>query len=128
MTIATIVGFAAIGIGFLGSPQVFVRFISIRNEGEIKKGTVVALVWTLLADSGAVLVGIVGRGLYDSATIGGDQDNILPFMSQELLHPFLSGVFIAMVLSAIMSTIDSLLVVASSLVFLENATPPFVAE
>ncbi len=114
MTIATVVGFAAIGIGFLGSPQVFVRFISLRHESEIRKGAAVALTWTLLADAGAVLTGVIGRALYDSTQIGGDQDNILPFMSQELLPAFVSGIFIAMVLSAIMSTIDSLLVVASS--------------
>ncbi|MEM9066626.1 MAG: sodium/proline symporter [Planctomycetota bacterium] len=114
LTIVTIIGFAGIGIGFMGSPQVFVRFISLKDEAQINKGAAVALIWTLLADSGAVLVGIAGRALYDMATIGGDADNILPFMSQELLPPFIAGVFIAMVLSAIMSTVDSLLVVASS--------------
>lgn len=114
LTIATVIGFAAIGIGFLGSPQVFVRFISLRSEKEIPKGAAVALVWTLLADGGAVLVGVVGRALYNEADLGGDAENILPVMSQQILHPFLAGVFIAMVLSAIMSTIDSLLVVASS--------------
>ncbi len=114
LTIVTVIGFAAIGIGFLGSPQVFVRFISLRSEKEIPRGAAVALIWTLLADGGAVLVGVVGRALYTEAQLGNDAESILPVMSQELLHPFLAGVFIAMVLSAIMSTIDSLLVVASS--------------
>ncbi len=112
--IVSIVGLVAIGIGFWGSPQVFVRFISLRSEREINKGAAVALLWTIFADSGAVLVGIVGRGLYTKAQIGGSQDDILPYMSETLLPSFLAGVFIAMVLSAIMSTIDSLLVVASS--------------
>ena len=114
LTITAVVGYAAIGLGFWGSPQVFVRFISLRSEKELHKGAAVALTWTLLADSGAVLVGMAGRALFDLETIGGDQDNILPFMSQALLPSFLAGIFIAMVLSAIMSTIDSLLVVASS--------------
>jgi sodium/proline symporter len=107
-------GFLAIGIGFLGSPQVFVRFISIRNEEQIKKGAVVALCWTFLADTGAVLLGITGRALFTDADLGFDSDNILPVMSQALLLPFFAGVYIAMVLAAIMSTIDSLLVLASS--------------
>ncbi|GJM17955.1 MAG: sodium:proline symporter [Phycisphaeraceae bacterium] len=122
LTITTIIGFAAIGIGFLGSPQVFVRFIALRSEKEIRKGAAVALLWTILADSGAVLVGMVGRGMYEWSQIAakpgfvvaGDKERILPFMAEELLPSFLTGVFIAMVLSAIMSTIDSLLVVASS--------------
>lgn len=107
-------GFLAIGIGFLGSPQVFVRFIAIRDEDQINKGAVVALTWTFLADTGAVLLGMTGRALFTDADLGFDPDNILPFMSQALLLPFFAGVYIAMVLSAIMSTIDSLLVVASS--------------
>ncbi|MGB0954091.1 MAG: sodium/proline symporter, partial [Planctomycetota bacterium] len=109
-----ILGFAAIGIGFLGSPQVFVRFISMKDEKQILPGTITATVWTILADSGAVLVGIFGRVLFTMDDIGDHSDNILPTMAQELLPPFFSGLFIAMVLSAIMSTIDSLLVVASS--------------
>ena len=114
LMITKIIGFAAIGIGFLGSPQVFVRFLALKSEREISKGAAVALIWTALADSGAVIVGIAGRALFTRADLAGDADNILPVMSQTLLPAFLSGVFIAIVLSAIMSTIDSLLVVASS--------------
>jgi sodium/proline symporter len=117
LNILSIVGLAMIGIGFLGSPQVFVRFISIKSEKEILPGTIVALAWTLLADGGAVLVGIVGRVLFSPADLGtadNFHESILPVMSDTLLPAFFSGLYIAMVLSAIMSTIDSLLVVASS--------------
>lgn len=114
-------GFMAIGIGFLGSPQVFVRFISIKSEKEINKGTLVAISWTTLALSGAVCIGILGRALFlpadiapGSPTVEGAQDGILPHMAEVLMPAFFTGLFIAMVLSAIMSTIDSLLVVASS--------------
>lgn len=113
-TIVSIVGLAAIGIGFWGSPQVFVRYISMKNEQQIVPGATLALVWTLLADSGAVLVGLFGRAVFTPESLGGDHEAILPYASLELLPAFFSGVFIAMVLSAIMSTIDSLLVVASS--------------
>ncbi len=105
---------AAIGIGFLGSPQVFVRFISMKDEKQILPGTITAGVWTVLADSGAVLVGIFGRAIYAPAGLGGNVENILPEMALGLLPAFFADLFIAMVLSAIMSTIDSLLVVASS--------------
>ncbi len=118
-------GFIAIGVGFLGSPQVFVRFISIKSEREINKGTVVAVAWTTLALSGAVCIGILGRALYAPAdllqgaaeiapTVANAKDGILPHMAEKLMPAFVTGLFIAMVLSAIMSTIDSLLVVASS--------------
>lgn len=113
-TFISIVGFVAIGIGFLGSPQVFVRFISMKDEKQILPGTLTALTWTVMADSGAVLIGLFGRAVFTPDMLGGNPDNILPQLAQELLPAFLAGLFIAMVLSAIMSTIDSLLLVASS--------------
>tara|TARA_R110002073_G_scaffold147687_3_gene300688 strand:- start:378 stop:1928 length:1551 start_codon:yes stop_codon:yes gene_type:complete len=113
-TIISIIGLAAIGIGFFGSPQVFVRFISMKNTKQILPGTITALTWTLLADSGAVLVGLFGRAVFTPENLGGLNDKILPHASLELLPAFFAGIFIAMVLSAIMSTIDSLLIVASS--------------
>ena len=63
ISIAEILSFGLIGLGFLGSPQVFVRFIALRSEREITIGATVALIWTLLADAGAVLTGMVGRYL-----------------------------------------------------------------
>ncbi len=113
-TIISIIGLAAIGIGFFGSPQVFVRYISMKNTKQILPGTITALIWTLLADSGAVLVGLFGRAIFTPDNIGNINDNILPHASLTLLPAFVAGIFIAMVLSAIMSTIDSLLIVASS--------------
>lgn len=122
-TIFATLGFIAIGVGFLGSPQVFVRFISIKSENEINKGTIVAVAWTTLALAGAVCIGILGRAIYLPAaltpdviapTVASANDSILPHMAKELMPAFVTGLFIAMVLSAIMSTIDSLLVVASS--------------
>ncbi|MDH3246911.1 MAG: hypothetical protein OEM26_19975, partial [Saprospiraceae bacterium] len=57
INIATLLGFAFIGLGFLGSPQVYVRFMSIKNEAEISKGTWVAIIFTLVTDTAAVFIG-----------------------------------------------------------------------
>jgi len=114
LNIASIIGFLAIGIGFLGSPQVFVRFLALKSEREINRGAGVALLWTLFGDTGAVLAGVVGRAVLLGDDLGENAQNVLPMMSQELFIPLISGVYVAVVLSAIMSTIDSLLVVASS--------------
>ncbi|HSR52877.1 MAG TPA: sodium/proline symporter [Acidobacteriota bacterium] len=113
LNIASIIGLMGIGLGFLGSPQVFVRFISLRSKREIPKGAAVAMIWTLLADSGAVLVGVVGRAVL-TGDLGAGGQEVLPQLVDFLMHPFVAGIYIAVVLSAIMSTIDSLLVVASS--------------
>ena len=120
--VLSVIGLVTIGAGFLGSPQIFVRFLALRSEAEINKGAAVAIVWTLLADSGAVLTGLVGRHLLTDpgeaveARLGHGAEDVLPMLVEELLPVVLVGLFIAIVLSAIMSTVDSLLVLAASAV------------
>ncbi|MFK5889946.1 MAG: sodium/proline symporter [Flavobacteriaceae bacterium] len=120
LNLVTILGFSFIGLGFMGSPQLFIRFMAIKNTAEIKKGKWVAIVFTLLTDSCAVLIGIYGRYLLTSvgdnpeAILGNGAQNILPLLVEKVMPLALIGVYIAAVLSAIMSTIDSLLVMASS--------------
>jgi sodium/proline symporter len=122
MNLMTIGGLLFIGLGFLGSPQVFVRFMSIKSEHEINKGRWVAIAFTLITDAAAVLVGIFGRYIFTSVgqdvemILGNGAQNVLPMLVDNIFTTIIVGLFIAAVLSAIMSTIDSLLVVASSAV------------
>ncbi len=120
MNVATMLGFAMIGLGFLGSPQVYVRFMSIKNEVEIDKGKWVAVVFTLLTDAAAVTIGVLARVLFTEngqdpeAILGNAGENVLSIMTENFLPYLLVAIYVAVVLSAIMSTIDSLLVIASS--------------
>ena len=55
------VSFAAIGLGFLGAPQIVVRFMSASDEAQLRRGRWIALAFTLCADVGAVATGMLGR-------------------------------------------------------------------
>ncbi len=118
----TILGFAMIGLGFLGSPQVFVRFMSVKDENEINKGRWVAIIYTILTDAAAVTIGLFGRAIFTEtgmdpvATLGNAGQNVLPMLTELVFPALIVGFYIAVVLSAIMSTVDSLLVVGSSAV------------
>jgi len=119
--VLVVVSFLAIGLGFLGSPQVFVRFMSLRRREDLRRGRWVAVAYTVLTDSSAVLAGIFGRYLLVgdgdfSSVLGNAGEAVLPELAVSLFPPLIVGVYIAAVLAAIMSTIDSLLVVASSAV------------
>ena len=120
MNLFTILGFSMIGLGFLGSPQVYVRFMSIKDEKEIDKGKWVAAFFTLLTDAAAVSIGILARiyftknGDDPEAILGNNGEDVLSMITESFLPTLLVAVFIAIVLSAIMSTIDSLLILASS--------------
>jgi len=122
LNLFTILGFSMIGLGFLGSPQVYVRFMSIKNESELDKGKWVAIVFTLLTDAAAVTIGVLARLLFTEsgqdpeAVFGIGATDVLKVMTENFLPLILVAIFVAIVLSAIMSTIDSLLVIASSAV------------
>ncbi len=120
INLSTIVGYICIGLAFLGSPQIFVRFMSIKNEQEINKGRWVAVLFTFITDSCAVLIGMMARyfftenGVEVESILGNNGQNSLIMMVENLLPLLFVGFYMAVVLAAIMSTVDSLLVLASS--------------
>jgi len=108
-----LVSFLAIGLPFLGVPQLMVRFMSARDEDELKKARILSVIVILLFDVGAVTAGMAGRALFPGLD---DAETIFPLLSTELFPPLITGVMMVVVLSAIMSTVDSLLLLASSAV------------
>ncbi|MDG1707273.1 MAG: hypothetical protein P8H03_00850, partial [Emcibacteraceae bacterium] len=119
MNFAVVLGMGLIGLGFLGSPQVFARFLSIRSTNEIKRGRWVALAFTFLVDASAVSIGILGRYLFTEVgadpteTLGNGAQNVLPTLVEHVFPMLIVGLYVAAVLSAIMSTVSSLLIVAA---------------
>jgi sodium/proline symporter len=108
-----IFSFLAVGLPFMGVPQLMVRFMSARSEQSLVPAMAISVVVILLFDLGAVLTGMAGRALFPGLE---DPETILPLISTTLLHPVLGGIMMVVVLAAIMSTVDSLLILASSAV------------
>ena len=106
-----VVSFAAIGLPFLGVPQLLIRYMSARDDRELKKARIVSIVVLFIFLFGAVTAGIAGRALFPALA---DSEQIFPTLASELFPPLLTGVLLVIVLSAIMSTVDSLLLLASS--------------
>ena len=103
--------FVAIGLPFLGVPQLLVRYMSARDENELGKARWVSVFVLLFFTFGAVTAGIAGRALFPGLE---DSEKIFPTLSSELFSPLVAGILLVIVLSAIMSTADSLLLLASS--------------
>ena len=125
VNVATIIGYSCIGLAFLGSPQIFVRFMSIKNEAERDRGKCVAIFFTFFSDCAAVLIGIMARYFFTKAgydveeTLGNNGQNSLILVVEYLLPTAFVGIYMAVILAAIMSTVDSLLVLASSALVLD---------
>jgi sodium/proline symporter len=108
-----IFSFLAVGLPFMGVPQLMVRFMSARSEKSLVPAMTISIAVILLFDLGAVLTGMAGRALMPGLD---DPERILPMLSTSLLPPVWAGVMMVVVLAAIMSTVDSLLILASSAV------------
>ncbi|HUH13299.1 MAG TPA: sodium/solute symporter [Longimicrobiales bacterium] len=111
--IASVAGFIAIGVAFLGSPQLLTRFISARDTRQITNGSLIAVICIIVFDVGAVLAGLAGRAVFPGLA---DPETIYPIMGAQLFPAALTGIFLVVVLAAMMSTTDSLLILASSAV------------
>ncbi|MGB5690550.1 MAG: sodium/proline symporter, partial [Woeseiaceae bacterium] len=103
----------AVGLPFLGVPQLLIRFMSARDDGEIRKARIMSVIVMFIFTAGAVTTGVAGRALYPGLA---DHETIFPVISNNLFPPIVSGMLLVVVLSAIMSTVDSLLLLASSAV------------
>lgn len=108
-----VISFLAIGMPFLGVPQVLVRFMSINDPAQVKKGAAISIACLLVFLLGAILLGLAGRVLFPGLT---DPELIMPTISRELFPPLITGVLVVVLLAAIMSTVDSLLILISSAV------------
>ncbi|MDG2107212.1 MAG: sodium/proline symporter [Woeseiaceae bacterium] len=107
----TIASFLAIGLPFLGMPQLMLRFMSARDDGEVRKARIVSSLVLLILTFGAVTAGVAGRALFPGLE---DSETIFPVLSNNLFPEVISGMLLVVVISAIMSTVDSLLLLVSS--------------
>ena len=108
-------------MGYTGQPQLLSRMMAIRNAGEVRRARQVAVMWTLLAYTGAILIGLFGIALVQSgylAAEGGrlaeDAEKILPVMVMTLVSPVIAGFLLSGVISAMMSTAATELTVSSA--------------
>lgn len=111
--IGFIAGLFGIGLGYPGQPHVVNRFMAIRDEEGVRVGRRIAIAWAVVVYLGMLILGLCGRILYPDLA---DKEMVFLHVANNLFHPVISGVMVAGVLSATMSTADSQLLVAASCV------------
>ncbi len=99
-------------IGYLGQPHVLVRFMSVRSVEDVKISRRIAMVWSTITMLSAVVVGVLGSYYFDPKL--DNAETVFIALAQAFYHPLVAGLIIADVLAAIMSTIDSQLLVCST--------------
>ena len=112
-TIIGVISLLAWGLGYFGQPHIIVRFMGIKSTSEVPKARLIGMVWMILSLFGAVIVGFSGIAYFADSPLQNSETVFIMF-SQVLFNPWVAGFLLAAILSAIMSTVDSQLIVASS--------------
>ncbi|ABV87928.1 sodium/proline symporter PutP [Shewanella pealeana] len=114
----TFIGFISLlawGLGYFGQPHILSRFMAIASPDDIPVSRRIAMGWMLLALVGALATGIAGS-LYFAAEPLSNPETVFIHLAHAAFNPWIGGLLIAAILSAIMSTIDSQLLVCSSVI------------
>lgn len=114
----TLVGFLSAvtwGLGYFGQPHIIVRFMAVRKGG-ISAARNIGMTWMGVALIGAIGIGLAGRAYVERnpGIVLEDPETIFILLANTLFHPLVTGFLLAALLAAIMSTISSQLLVASS--------------
>ncbi len=115
---ASIIGILSLlawGLGYFGQPHILVRFMSIRHEDEMLRAKTIGMTWMVISVIGSLAVGFFGFAYVLAEGVAlQDSEKIFITLSQLVFNPWIAGFLLAAILAAIMSTIDSQLLVSSS--------------
>ncbi len=100
------------GLGYFGQPHIVTKFMGIRNTEELTKSKYVGMTWMIVTLGAAAFVGLVGISYFPETL--DKPELVFVEMVKSLFHPFLAGIFLCGIISATMSTMDSQILVAAS--------------
>ena len=110
------------GLGYFGMPHIIVRFMAIEKPSMVKKSATVAIIWVVLSLAATIVIAYLGRMfIYTNGTDlsevllrEGKQSLIFVELARDVFPAFISGLLLAAIIAASMSTADSQLLVAAS--------------
>jgi sodium/proline symporter len=114
----TLIGFLSLiawGLGYFGQPHILARFMAVENPQKLVAARRIAMVWMVLVLFGSVATGLAGIAYFADNPLE-NPETVFIALSQQLFNPWIAGIITAAILSAIMSTVDSQLLVSSSVI------------
>ena len=104
------------GLGYMGQPHLVTRYMAIDESKNIELSRKIAISWAIPAFFGALFIGLIGSKLIMVGAISmpSDSEKLMPLMATTLLPSWIAGIFISGAIAAMMSTADSQLLVATS--------------
>lgn len=100
-----------VGVGVIGLPQITVRAMSYKNSKAMHKAIIIGTIVVGVIMLGMHLIGVFARAVMPGIEVG---DTVMPLLTMQVLPDWLAGVVLAAPMAAIMSTVDSLLILVTS--------------
>lgn len=116
-SIAGVVSLLAWGLGYFGQPHILARFMAIESPDRMHRARWIGMSWMVISTVAALGVGLFGIAWLARAgqpLPAGQSEQVFIVLSQAIFNPWIAGVLLAGILAAVMSTIDSQLLVSSS--------------
>ena len=107
-----IISALAWAVGYFGSPHILARFMGMRSAKSARGGARIGIVLSITLLGSAGIIGFAAIALFGPGLENPEDAYML--LVGELFPSWVAGIFLAGVLSAVMSTADSQLVVASA--------------
>ncbi|GAB3046391.1 sodium/pantothenate symporter [Virgibacillus ainsalahensis] len=102
-----------VGVGVVALPQVTVRAMSYNNSRSMHRALIIGTIVVGFIMLNMHLIGVFARPILPGIEVG---DRVMPLIALEVLPAWLAGLVLAAPMAAIMSTVDSLLLLVSSTV------------
>ncbi|WP_233749206.1 sodium/proline symporter PutP [Ferrimonas balearica] len=112
-TLLGIISLMAWGLGYFGQPHILSRFMAIGSVKDLPTSRRISIGWMVLSLIGALATGLAGAVHFAGSPLT-NPETVFIELTKVLFNPWIAGMLIAAILSAIMSTIDSQLLVCSS--------------
>lgn len=102
-----------VGVGVVALPQITVRAMTYKSSKSMHRAIIIGTILVGFIMLNMHLIGVFARPILPGIEVG---DRVMPLIALEVLPAWLAGVVLAAPMAAIMSTVDSLLLLVSSTV------------
>ena len=100
------------GLGYFGQAHILINFMGINDVKKMKYARYVGILWQLCILLAALFIGIIGIAYFANGI--SDPELVFIVMVQNLLAPFTSGLVLCAILAAIITTLDTQILVLAS--------------
>jgi sodium/proline symporter len=113
LNLVGIISLMAWGLGYFGQPHIIVRFMAAKDHKTIPQAQFICMTWMVLSLFGAIFTGFFAIAYFANMPLA-DPETAFLYLARDLFNPWITGILIAAVLSANMSTTSAQLLSSSS--------------